>query len=61
MAKLKCPECGKPLEFMASYVEGTKVISLWSCEMCNDGIDKDWEVTYDKEKGFEKIQRYFLG
>lgn len=59
--KYICPECGKALVFMAAYTEKNKVISLWSCETCKDGTDRDWEVTYDREKGFEKIKRHFWG
>lgn len=52
--KMLCPDCGKPLEWMSSCVDGNKVISLCYCEECNNGLDKEWEVTYSKENGIEK-------
>lgn len=63
--KIKCPDCGKLLEFESSYIdqiEGiNKVIALMYCDECNNGSDKDWQVTYSKENGVEKIERYFWG
>ena len=54
-----CPDCGNPLEFGSSYIENKKVIALMYCDKCSNGLDKDWEVTYSKENGIEKIERYF--
>lgn len=59
--KILCPDCGKPLEWMSSYVNNNKVIALFYCEECNNGLDKEWEVTYSKENGVERIERYFFG
>lgn len=59
--KFVCPDCGKPLDFESSYVENNKVIALMYCDKCNSGLDKDWQVTYSKEKGIEKIERYYWG
>ena len=59
--KFVCPDCGCKLEFESSYVDNDKVIALMSCLECNNGLDKDWQVTYSKENGIEKIERYFWG
>lgn len=63
--KIKCPDCGKPLEFESSYIDQidgiNKVIALTHCDECHNGLDKDWQVTYSKENGVEKIERYFWG
>lgn len=61
MKSIVCPDCGKPLEFMSAYVENNKVIALFNCDQCNNGSDKDWEVTYSKKNGVEKIERYYFG
>ncbi len=61
MEKVLCPECGKSLELMSAYVEKNKVIALFNCDKCKNGTDSDWEVTYSKEKGVEKIERYYFG
>ena len=63
--KINCPDCGKPLEFESSYIDRidgiNKVIAFMYCDECNNGLDKDWQVTYSKENGVEKIERYFWG
>lgn len=59
--KFICPDCGKRLKFMSGYCQGNSFIGLFSCEKCIDGIDSDWEVTYTKENGIEKIRRYYWG
>ena len=56
-----CPDCGKHLEFMAGYHQDDSFVAIFHCEKCKDGIDSDWEVTYTKENGIEKIRRYFFG
>jgi DNA-directed RNA polymerase subunit RPC12/RpoP len=56
-----CPDCGKKLELQSYNVEGTKVIALYSCLSCTDGVDKDWKVIYDEEAGTEKVERHFWG
>lgn len=61
MKNIACPDCGKPLEFMSAYVENNKVTALFNCDQCNNGSDKDWEITYSKENGVEKIERYYFG
>lgn len=56
--KVNCPDCNNPLEFESAYVEDNKVIALFYCDQCNNGLDKEWEVTYSKENGVEKIERF---
>ena len=56
-----CPTCGKTLEYMSGYSDGHKVISIMYCPECADGLDREWEVTYDVKSGVEKIERYFFG
>lgn len=60
MAKILCPDCGKPLEWMSKYICNGKTMALCYCEKCVDGVDKEWEVIYNKN-GIEHIQRYFFG
>lgn len=59
--EILCPTCGKPLEDMSDYSDGQKVISIYYCRECADGLDREWEVTYDTKNGVEKIERYFFG
>jgi hypothetical protein len=59
--KVSCPDCDNPLEFMSAYVEDNKVIALFYCDQCNNELDKEWEVTYSRENGVEKIERYYFG
>ena len=60
--KINCPDCGKPLEFMSAYYMDTdKIVALMYCDQCNNGLDKEWEVTYSTENGVEKIERYYFG
>ena len=59
--KFVCPECGKKLEFMSGYQLGNSFVGLFNCEECVGGIDSDWKITYTKENGIEKIERYFWG
>lgn len=60
--EILCPTCGKPLEDMSGYSDGQKVISIFYCRKCADGLDREWEVTYNtKTKDIEKIERYFFG
>lgn len=61
MKKILCPECSKSLEFMTSYAENDKVVKIFHCDKCKNGSDSDWKVTYSKEKGVEKIERYYFG
>jgi hypothetical protein len=61
MKEVLCPDCGKPLERMSGYCDGSKVISIFYCRKCADGLDREWEVTYDTKNGVEKIERYFFG
>lgn len=59
--KFICPDCGKNLELMSYYREGDYIVGLFNCEECKDGIDSDWVITYTKENGIEKIERYYFG
>lgn len=34
---------------------------LMYCEECENGLDKEWEVIYNKENGVTDIHRYFFG
>lgn len=61
MNNIPCPTCGKPLENMCGYSDGKKVISIFYCRECADGLDREWEVTYDTKNGIEKIERHFFG
>lgn len=58
---IPCPNCGKPLENMSGYSDGNKVVSIFYCRECTDGLDREWEVTYDTQNSIEKIERYFFG
>ena len=58
-SSFKCPDCGSTLEFLSAYYQQPdKIVALMCCDKCNDGEDKDWEVTYSTENGVEKIERY---
>lgn len=59
--KIICPDCSKFLRLMYYYHQDDLIIALYTCEDCKNGIDSDWRVTYSKEKGIEKIERYFFG
>lgn len=61
MKKVLCPECRKPLELMSSYAENNKVVEVFHCAECKNGVDSDWKVIYSEEKGIEKIERYYFG
>ena len=59
--EVPCPTCGTLLEPMSGYSDGDKVMSILYCRKCADGLDREWEVTYDTKNGVEKIERYFFG
>lgn len=63
MAKsIKCPDCGKILRFMSACpCQDGNLYVLMYCEECENGLDKEWEVIYNKENGVTDIHRYFFG
>lgn len=59
---IKCPDCGKSLRFMSAHPhQDGNLYVLMYCEECESGLDKEWEVIYNKENGVTDIHRYFFG